>query len=159
MGDAPWDGPKSLHDMLDFRNDTIRSFVPDYRLNLISPADMNDEEFHKFNTDLGFAMQVIKHQSFDADEIIAKTNHRKIDRDTAVFLNCAVKLNLEYEEETGGVDMCLAMEKKQKKDEITGAIKLMKHQGASENDIIKEMMEMFNVTKEYVMALLTPQKV
>ena len=114
FGDTPWDGPRSLHDMLNFKNDAIKSYVPDYKLNLISPADMEDEEFTKFSTDLGFAMEVIKHQSSDADEVIERTNHRKIDRDTALFLNTAVKLNLEYEEKTGGVYMCLAMEKKEK---------------------------------------------
>ena len=159
FGDTPWDGPRSLHDMLDFKNDAIKSYVPDYKLNLISPADMEDEEFTKFSTDLGFAMEVIKHQSSDADEVIERTNHRKIDRDTAEFLNTAVKLGLEYDEETGGVDMCKAMDNRDRKKEVTGAIKLMKRQGASENDIVKEMMEMFHVTKEYVLALLTPQKV
>ena len=87
LGDEPWDGPRSLHDMLDFKNEAIRSFVPDYRLNLISPADMSDEEFSKFRTDLGFALEVIKHQATDADKIISKTDHRKIDRDAALFLN------------------------------------------------------------------------
>lgn len=159
LGDTAWDGPRSLHDMLDFKNDELRRFVPDYRLNLISPADMSDDEFDKFNTDFGFAMEVIKHQSSDADEIIRRTNHRKIDRDTALFLNSAVKLNLEYEEETGGIDMCLAMEKKQEKDEINGVIKFLRSSGTSEADIVSKITETFNVTKEYVMALLAPQKV
>ena len=158
LGDTPWDGPRSLHDMLAFKNDAIKSYVPDYKLNLISPADMEDEEFTKFSTDLGFAMEVIKHQSSDADEVIERTNHRKIDRDTAVFLNTAVKLNLEYEEETGGVDMCLAMEKRQQRDEINGVIMGMRMMGASDNDIIAKIIEKFNVTKEYVLALLAPQK-
>ena len=103
-------------------------------------------------------MNVIKHQSDNADEIIGATNHRKIDRDTAVFLNTAVKLNLEYEEKTGGVDMCLAMEKKQTKDEITGAIRILKSTGATDNDIIAKIMETFHVTKEYVLTLLSLQK-
>lgn len=158
LGDTPWDGPRSLHDMLDFKNDVIKSYVSDYKLNLISPADMNDEEFEKFNTDLGFAMEVIKHQSTDADEVIERTNHRKIDRDTALFLNTAVKLNLEYEEETGGVDMCLAMEKKEKKDKIIGVIDYMRDEGKSESDIIDKIIDKYHVTKEYVLALLTPQK-
>ena len=158
LGDTPWDGPRSLHDMLDFKNNAIKDFVPDYKINLISPADMDDDEFAKFNTDLGFAMNVIKHQSDNADEIIGATNHRKIDRDTAVFLNTAVKLNLEYEEETGGVDMCLAMEKKEKRDEVNGAIKGMRIAGMSDNDIVAQIIKNFNVTKEYVLALLSPQK-
>lgn len=158
LGETPWDGPRSLHEMLDFKNDVIKSFVPDYKINLISPADMDDDEFTKFNTDLGFAMNVIKHQSDNADEIIGATNHRKIDRDTAVFLNTAVKLNLEYEEETGGVDMCLAMEKKEKRDRILGVIDYMKDEGKSESDIVEKIIERFHVTKEYVLALLSPQK-
>lgn len=158
LGDTTWDGPRSLHDMLDFKNDELRRFVPDYHLNLISPADMSDDEFSKFHTDFGFAMEVIKHQASDADEIIRRTNHRKIDRDTALFLNSAVKLNLEYEETTGGIDMCLAMEKKQKRDEINGVIKFLRSSGMPESDIISKITETFNVTKEYVMALLTPQK-
>ena len=158
FGDTPWDGPRSLHDMLDFKNDAIKSYVPDYKLNLISPADMEDEEFGKFSTDLGFAMEVIKHQSSDADEVIERTNHRKIDRDTALFLNTVVKLNLEYEEETGGVDMCLAIEKKEKKDKIIGVIDYMRDEGKSESDIIDKIIDKYHVTKEYVLALLTPQK-
>ena len=159
FGDTPWDGPRSLHDMLDFKNDAIKSFVPDYKLNLISPVDMDDEEFTKFSTDLGFAMEVIKHQSSDADEVIERTNHRKIDRDTALFLNTAVKLNLEYEEDTGGVDMCKAMEKKEKKDKILAVIDYMRDEGKSESDIIDKIIEKYHVTKEYVLELLAPQKV
>jgi hypothetical protein len=43
--------------------------------------------------------------------------------------------------------------------EITGMIQGMKIMGASENDIINKIIETFSVTKEYVLALLTPQKV
>ena len=54
--------------------------------------------------------------------------------------------------------MCLAMEKKQKRDEITGAITGMRMMGASDNDIIVKIVEKFNVTREYVLALLAPKK-
>ena len=40
---------------------------------------MEDEEFAKFSTDLGFAMEVIKHQSSDADEVIERTNQPQED--------------------------------------------------------------------------------
>ena len=53
--------------------------------------------------------------------------------------------------------MCLAMEKKEQRDKITGAIDGMRLMGASDNDIISKIVENFNVTKEYVIALLTPQ--
>ena len=158
LGDTPWDGPRSLHDMLDFKNDAIKDFVPDYKINLISPADMDDDEFAKFNTDLGFAMNVIKHQSDNADEIIGATNHRKIDRDTAVFLNTAARLHLEYEEKTGGIDMCKALDNRIQKEKIISVMDYMKDEGKSETDIINKIIERFHVTKDYVLALLSPQK-
>ena len=123
----------------------------------IITAVVDEEEFEKFHTDLGLAMKVIKHQKEDADEVIKETNHRKIDRDTAFFLNRAVNHGLKYEEKNGGIDMCLAMEKKAEKDKISGVIEGMKYMGASDNDIIEKIIEKYHVTKEYVLALLTPQ--
>ena len=102
-------------------------------------------------------MKVIKHQSDVADQVILATDHQKIDPETAVFLNRAVNLKLEYEEEMGGVDMCLAMEKKEQKDKITGVIQGMQIMGASENEIINKIIETYNVTKEYVLAILKAQ--
>ena len=83
LGDTPWDGPRSLFEMLDVADSRLYQFLNDYKLNLISPADMSDEAFVKFHTDLGFALKVIKHQREDVDRVIAETDHRKIDRDTA----------------------------------------------------------------------------
>ena len=54
--------------------------------------------------------------------------------------------------------MCLAMEKKQQKDEINGVIKFLRSSGTPESDIIAKVMESFHVTKDYVLALLATQK-
>ena len=158
FGEEPWDGPRSLYDMLNIPDEAMKRFIPNYWINLISPADMDDAEFKKFHTHLGLAMKVIKHQSEDADQVIMATNHQKIDRETAEFLNRSVNLKLEYEEEAGGIDMCKAMEMKEKKDKITGVIQGMQLMGASDNDIISKIVETYHVTKEYVLALLAPKQ-
>ena len=158
FGEEPWDGPRSLFDMLDVKDERLYRFLSDYKLNLISPADMSDDEFATFHTDLGFAMKLIKHQAEDADELIMQEGHRKISTETAHFLNAAMKLNLEFEEEQGGVDMCKAMEKKEKRDKVTGAIDMLRADGASDETIITKVMGLFHVTREYVLALLAPQK-
>lgn len=41
-------------------NSTILKYVADYKLNLISPADITD--FEKFRTSVGLVLEVIKHQ-------------------------------------------------------------------------------------------------
>ncbi|MBR6028792.1 MAG: hypothetical protein IKP40_06830 [Clostridia bacterium] len=157
LGDTPWDGPRSLFEMLDVADSRLYQFLNDYKLNLISPADMSDEAFVKFHTDLGFALKVIKHQREDVDRVIAETDHRKIDRDTAFFLNTATRLELKYEEKKGDVDMCLAMEKKALRDKVTGAIETMKDFGLTEEDIIRRITEKYQVTEEYVLELLSPK--
>ena len=158
FGEKPWDGPRSLYDMLNIPNEDMKKFIPNYWINLISPADMDDAEFQKFHTHLGLAMKVIKHQSEDADSVIMATNHEKIDPETAVFLNRAVNLQLEYEDEPGGVDMCKAMERRYQEKEVTGAIKAYRLDGASDEDIITKVMKLYNVTREYVLALLAPKQ-
>ena len=56
------------------------------------------------------------------------------------------------------MNMCKAMEKKEKRDRILGVIDYMRDEGKSENDIIERIINKYNVTKDYVLALLTPQK-
>ena len=54
--------------------------------------------------------------------------------------------------------MCKAMEENNKKQKISGVIQGMRMMGASDGDIIDKIIKSFNVTKEYVLALLTPKK-
>ncbi|MCI5586584.1 MAG: transposase, partial [Lachnospiraceae bacterium] len=39
------------HDMLTTQESGIMQYVPDYRINLISPVSMNDQEIEKFKSD------------------------------------------------------------------------------------------------------------
>ena len=159
LSDDEWDGPMDLHDMLSVKDKSLLKFIPNYPINLIAPANMTDSDFGKFSTDLGFAMNVLKYQKAGAIEVIEATDHRMIDRDTALFLNRVANLELEFDEKEDSVDMCKAMEDYKIKSEVSGAIKGMKLMGASENDIVNKITEAFHVTKEYVLALLAPQKV
>ncbi|MBQ7266014.1 MAG: transposase [Firmicutes bacterium] len=152
-----WDGPLDLHSMLDIEDKELLEFVPNYRVNLIAPMSINDDDFEKFHTDLGLAMKVLKYQNDGVVDVIQATNHKKIDRDTAVFLNAVTNLGLEFEEKEAAIDMCKAMEDYTKKTEIIGAIKGMKLMGASESDILTQIIKNFNVTKDYVVSLLKPQ--
>ena len=157
LSPEPWDGPLSLFDMLDVKDERLYPFLNDYKLNLIAPASIEDADFDKFHTEFGLAMKVLKYQNDDADRIIEETDHKLIGSNTAVFLNRVANLGLEFEEEGGKVDMCAAMEKRSQKDKVSGVIEGMKLMGASENDIINKVMETYNVTKEYVLALLAPK--
>ena len=158
FGPDKWDGPLSIYDMLEVPDERMLRVIPNYSINLIAPANIDDEDFGKFNTDLGLAMEVIKYQRNGAVEIIKKTNHRKIDRGTAEFLNKVANLNLVYEEpqDEGGVDMCKAMEDYTIKTEVLSAIKALRLSGQSPEQIIKLITENYSVTREYVENLMNP---
>ena len=88
FGDKEWDGAKSIHDMLSVQNPEILSYVPDYRINLIEPAKISDEEYEKFKTNLGSIMQFIKHQSDqDSSWIKGKTRFKHVEKEAVELIN------------------------------------------------------------------------
>lgn len=79
FGDKEWDGAKSIHDMLSVDDEKLLSYIQDYRINLIEPAKISDEEYDRFKTDLGAVMQFIKHQlDEDGSWIKGKTRFESI---------------------------------------------------------------------------------
>ena len=52
LGTTPWDAPLSLHGMIDFPDESFRSLVPDYRLNLMAPAFIPESHLGLFQTDI-----------------------------------------------------------------------------------------------------------
>ena len=69
-GSEPWDAPCSLHEMFH-SNSALLKYVADYKLNLISPAEITD--FEKFRTSVGLVLEVMKHQDSvrEMEQIIA----------------------------------------------------------------------------------------
>ena len=40
FGGKAWDGARRLHEILDFKDERLKSAVPDYRINLVDPAEI-----------------------------------------------------------------------------------------------------------------------
>ena len=51
FGADEWNAPRDLHSMLA-ADESILTFVDNYRIHLIAPADIADEDFAKFRTEL-----------------------------------------------------------------------------------------------------------
>lgn len=56
-----WDGPVSVHEMLDTNDQKLLKFIPDYRINLVSPVGIYETDFEKFQTPLAEVLQYIKY--------------------------------------------------------------------------------------------------
>ena len=59
-----WDGPVSIHEMLDTDNEEILRYVPDYKINLLEPEQIQKGDFGCFRTQLGKVLEILK----DADD-------------------------------------------------------------------------------------------
>ena len=150
FGADDWDGPLSLHDMMNVPDKRLLRAIPNYWINLIAPARIDDADFEKFNTDLGIALKVLKYQDKRTmRQVIRDLSGRKIGRATAEFLNVQAKLGLVFEEpiEEGEVDMSKGME----------MIISSERAEATENNLlqnIKMMMKNAHFTLEQAFATL-----
>ena len=162
FGAEEWDAPMSIHEMLDV-DEELLPFIPDYRINLIAPANIPDSDFStrnmtgKFHTGFGTLMQVIKHQNeIGVADILS--NAPKIDEASADMI--AEVANIKFEktiDEKGEVDMCKGMEEYTLKSKIEGAIETLRELGKTDAETIKFVIDKFNVTEDYVKELMTPK--
>ena len=67
-----WQWSNPWHQLMFHTNSTILKYVADYKLNLISPADITD--FEKFRTSVGLVLEVIKHQDseWEMEQILTR---------------------------------------------------------------------------------------
>jgi len=109
--DKEWDGKLSLHEIIDFPDEKIKSFIPDYWVNLLSPSRIDD--FAKFRTELGEVFEFIK-CSGDKAALSTLLNDnaefRQLDRASAEVINEVTGLNLDFTMEGEKVDVCKAIE-------------------------------------------------
>ena len=68
FGADNWEAPRALHEMLAVQDEKILSLVPNYRINLIAPGEMSEEEIEHFTSNFREVMQFIKY-SEDAEKL------------------------------------------------------------------------------------------
>jgi len=141
-----WDGPMSLHDMMAVQNPEILALVADYRINLIAPGNMSDEEINQFTTSLREVMMFIKYseepeklnQILETDE-----RFRDLDRKAATVISTVTGMEIEVEEEEEKVDMCGALK---------GLLGNAKKEGINDERvaIARKMLEEGSLSKEFI---------
>jgi hypothetical protein len=54
--------------------------------------------------------------------------------------------------------MSNAIERRYKEEKVTGAIELSRFDGASDEEIVEKLTKLFDVSREYVLALLAQKR-
>lgn len=113
FNDKEWDAPCSLHEMFQIQDPELLQLIPDYKINLISPHAVLDEDFSRFHSNLGGILSFIKcHKDPDKlQEVLNQNSHfRSFGRDEVNVLNACVNAGLSMD--TGEVifDVCEAIQ-------------------------------------------------
>jgi len=91
----------------------ILALVPDYKINLIAPAAIPDEDFSKFSSNLKEVLAFIKY-SRDKEKMqtLLETDpaFHKLERDAVSVLNQCTNANLTINETEEAIDVCLAIQ-------------------------------------------------
>ena len=108
-----WNGPLSIHEMFSGQDARVLALVPDYKVNLIAPASIEDEDFGKFQSSLKEVLSFIKYAR-DKDELKnvldADESFRHLGRAEVDVLNACVGAKLAVKEGEEAIDVCLAIE-------------------------------------------------
>ena len=91
----------------------LRSRLPDYRINLVSPAELGKEEFGKFHSSLGDVLEFIKY-SGDKEKLMDWLHKEKSElmmgRKEVEVLNACVNAKLAIKRDEEEVEVCKAIE-------------------------------------------------
>ena len=154
FGAEKWDGPLSLHEMMATRDMEILSFVENYRIHLIDPAKLTEEELNKFSTSLKEVMGYIKY-SKDKEklmEFLRKDTHKTIEMNAARVIKTITNTPIEVSEEMEEIEMCKAIEdlilEGEAKGEAKGLIEICLEMNFSKEDILRKLQDKLNISMQ-----------
>ena len=154
FGAEEWDGPLSLHEMMATRDMEILSFVENYRIHLIDPAKLTEEELDKFSTSLKEVMGYIKY-SKDKEKLLEflRTDTRKtIEMNAARVIKTITNTPIEVSEEMEEIEMCKAIEdlilEGEAKGEAKGLIEICLEMNFSKEDILKKLQDKLKISMQ-----------
>ncbi|MBR4026441.1 MAG: Rpn family recombination-promoting nuclease/putative transposase [Lachnospiraceae bacterium] len=160
-GEKPWDGAKTLHEMLDIPEE-MKPYVNDYKMLLVE-ARKNDLQLHNINNrDLFSLLQIIlsNHISKNTakEKAIEYSRQNKTDRTVVMAVAGATNTKLDYNALGKGDEaMCTLFEEiakeNQMKGKAEGIIETGLECGLSENDILVKLQMKLDISlkiaKEY----------
>ena len=110
----PWDGPRSIHEMLEDVPPEIMELVQDYKIHLIDPAMLTESDCDKkFSTDFGKVMKILRfmHDSEKADKVMhTDPAYRRMRSSAAQVLKACAGLNIPIAEGKEEIDMTNAFD-------------------------------------------------
>ena len=150
FGSKKWDGPMRLHEMFAKSNQSLLRFIPDYKINLITPAGLSEEDLEKFHTEFRMVMKFIKY-SDDKDALQKMLDRdetfKTVSRETANLINIVTNSGIEIKENEEVIDMCKAVKEIKEEGRLEGREETIV-------DSIQKLMRTMTLTAQQAMEAL-----
>ena len=168
FGAEEWDGPLSLHEMMSTRDMELLSFVENYRIHLIDPAKLTEEQLDHFSTSLKEVMGYIKYSKNKEQllKFLQTDTHRSIEMNAVRVIKTITNTPIEVSEEEEEIEMCKAIEdliaeseargraegevrgraEGETRGEAKGMIEICLDMSFSKEDILKKLQEKLNIS-------------
>ena len=124
FGANEWNGPLSLHEMMNVKNRELLRFVQDYQVHLIDPARLSEEELAKFSTSLREVMGYSKDKK-KLSEFLKENPRMLIEANAARVIKAVTNTPLDIPEDAEVVDMCKAVEDMMNESKTKGAVEVL----------------------------------
>lgn len=118
-----WDGPTSLHEMLAVQDDTIRRYAQDYRVHMLDPGRISQNDFKKFASSLREVLNYIKYSKDEkglARLLEEDERLKKLEVEAARVIETITHTDFAIDEKTEVVNVCQAVEDMMKTREQKG---------------------------------------
>ena len=147
LSGKPWNGPRDIYSMYqDSDPDTLASAI-DHKTKIVVPAEIPDEDFKLFRTDLGEVLKYFKKMDSSANhhipaEFIGKT----LDFSTGQFLHNYCDVKVKEVQEEGGAKVCKMLQDYAADRQILGAYEAYEEMCATKEEAIERTCKRFPIT-------------
>jgi len=165
FGAEEWDGPMSLKEMYADCDTEIVKYAADYRINLVAPSRLSDDEIDEFVTSFREIMKYIKY-STDGEKLKEVVNaderFKRVECQAVDVINVVTGSRVKYSKRKETVDMCLAIQEIKKEGreegrlegELIGVIRAYQKMKVSPEDAKNYIMEEYKKSEEETNELL-----
>ena len=160
FGGKKWDAPLSLREMYGEQPEKVLPFIQDYRVFMIDPMEMSDNDFQKLNSSLREVLAYIKYQRDKArmEKLLNEDSKFScLEKNAALVINAMTNAGITIDPNKEAVNMCEAI--RQMVDE---GIMLGEKRGEMQKalDIARRMLEKNYPMEQVVdLTMLTKQEV
>ena len=108
-----WDGPRSIHEMLDDELPEIKDMVADYRIHVVAPAEIMHVDFARFKTELGKTLKFVKYSDDKeklSEYILNDKEFERLSNESVELINTVTNIGIEINQGSEVSNVCKGMQ-------------------------------------------------